>query len=234
MPGSGSRPICVPSCGGAQRHPLCDPDRRQPVTDPQPSASTSPVIIARFSEITLKGRNRPDFEKRMARNAVLHLAAHGPWRIRRERARLVVTGGEDAAIAVAILKGLPGIANVSVARRTSREPEALAEAACALTASVLAELPAPPGRSPAFRVEVARKDKRYPRQSMEIASDLGRAIQARYPQLKVDLTRPDFTESTTPCFSQYHHCSSQASIDGPHVDSNWSSASLSVISSTSV
>ena len=193
MPGSRSRPNCVPPCGGAQPHPLCDPERRQPVTDPQPSASTSPVIIARFSEITLKGRNRPDFEKRMARNAVLHLAAHGPWRIRRERARLVVTGGEDAAIAVAILKGLPGIANVSVARRTSREPEALAEAACALTASVLADLPAPAGRSPAFRVEVSRKDKRYPRQSMEIASDLGRAIQARYPQLKVDLTRPDFT-----------------------------------------
>ena len=118
------------------------------MTDPQPSASTSPLIIARFSEITLKGLNRPDFEKRMARNAVLHLAAHGPWRIRRERARLVATGGEDAAIAVAILKGLPGIANVSVARRTSREPEALASGRrpdCFL-----------PTKGPKYRIEAGR------------------------------------------------------------------------------
>ena len=129
----------------------------------------------------------------MERNARLHLAAHGPWRIRRERARLVVTGGEDAGMAVAILRELPGIANVSVTRPSPHDPQALAEAATTLTAGILDSQPMPKGRPPAFRVEVSRKDKRYPRNSMQVASDLGRAIQLRFPQLQVNLTQPDFT-----------------------------------------
>ena len=59
----------------------------QPMSDQPMPDQPSPLIIARFSEITLKGRNRSFFEKRMERNAALHLRAHGPWRIKRERAR---------------------------------------------------------------------------------------------------------------------------------------------------
>ncbi|MCZ6646287.1 MAG: tRNA 4-thiouridine(8) synthase ThiI [SAR324 cluster bacterium] len=153
----------------------------------------TPLIIARFSEITLKGRNRAFFEKRMERNAALHLRPHGPWRIRRERARLVVNGGEDVATAVAILRGLPGIANVSVTRPVSREPQQLEAAALDYTASLLAGTPHPEGRTPRFRVTVDRKDKRYPQSSMEVAAQLGHAILEQHPGLKVDLGRPDFT-----------------------------------------
>ena len=92
-------------------------------------AGPAKTIVARFSEITLKGRNRPSFEKRMERNAALHLAGHGKWKVRRSYARLTVSGEGDPATAVAILKGLPGVANVSLVRHISREPAALAEGA---------------------------------------------------------------------------------------------------------
>lgn len=163
------------------------------MTEASSSLPGAPLIVARFSEITLKGLNRPSFEKRMERNAALHLEPHGPWKIRRERARLVLSGGEDAATAVAILRGLPGIANVSLTHPVPREEAPLSEAALALTASILAHKPAPAGRPLTFRVEVERKDKRYPRQSMEVAAQLGTAILERFPALKVNLGAPDFT-----------------------------------------
>ena len=149
-------------------------------------------IVARFSEITLKGKNRSQFEKQMARNAQLHLRPHGTWKIRREHARLIVQGGEDPTLAVDILRGLPGIANVSLAHPVSREREALAEAACGLVEKLIAELPAMQ-RNPVFRVSVDRKDKRYPLTSTELERELGTAIQGRFPDLGVNLTAPDFS-----------------------------------------
>ena len=71
------------------------------------TTSNQPQIVGRFSEITLKGKNRSQFEKQIARNAKLHLKDHGPWQVRREHARLVITGGEDPVTAVDILRGLP-------------------------------------------------------------------------------------------------------------------------------
>ena len=155
-------------------------------------AGSEGMIVARFSEITLKGRNRSSFEKRMERNAVLHLKGHGDWRVRRTPARLVVGGDGDPETAVAILKGLPGIANVSCVRQVAREPESLVEAASALAAEVLARRPEPAGAPVTFRVTVDRKDKRYPETSIEVESRLGAAILARFPDLTVKLKNPDF------------------------------------------
>ncbi len=62
---------------------------------PEQLAEDAPIIVARFSEITLKGRNRSQFEKRMAENAVIHLKDHGQFRVKREPARLTVSGEED-------------------------------------------------------------------------------------------------------------------------------------------
>ena len=153
----------------------------------------APAIVARFSEITLKGRNRGFFARRMAQNAALHLREHGGFRLRRENARLVIEGEEGTDTAAKILSELPGIANVSLVHRVPRDLEALCEAALDFTAAALKRHP-PPGERPlAFRVEVDRKDKRYPVPSMEVAAKLGAAILKRFPTLKVNLTRPDFT-----------------------------------------
>jgi thiamine biosynthesis protein ThiI len=151
------------------------------------------MIVARFSEITLKGRNRASFERRMERNAVLHLNGHGDWRIKHMRARLVVSGDGDTATAAAIVRGLPGIANVSLVRAVPREPGPLTKAAVALVQQILARYPAPEAAPPSFKVEVARKDKRYPENSMQVESRLGAAIQERFPHLRVDLERPGIT-----------------------------------------
>jgi len=148
-------------------------------------------ILVRFSEITLKGKNRYLFEARMARNIGLHLEPHGKFSMSRGSARMTVGGAGDLELAASILKGLPGIANLSVTRPADREPERLAEAAVAFMEGLLADAEPRKGRPLAFRVEARRKDKRYPMRSMELAAFLGRKVLERFPQLVVDLTQPD-------------------------------------------
>jgi len=148
-------------------------------------------ILVRFSEITLKGKNRHRFEERMARNIGLHLKPHGKYRMHRSSARMTVGGEGDLDLAASILKGLPGVANVSMTRPAEREPEALAAAAIDFMETMLAATEPPTGRPLAFRIEAHRKDKRYPLRSMDLAAFLGRKVLERFPQLVVNLTVPD-------------------------------------------
>lgn len=148
-------------------------------------------ILVRFSEITLKGKNRYRFEERMARNIGLHLKPHGKYRMRRSSARMTVGGEGDLELAASILKGLPGVANVSMTRPAEREPEALAAAVVDYMETMLAEAEPRHGRPLAFRIEAHRKDKRYPLRSMDLAAFLGRKVLERFPQLVVDLTAAD-------------------------------------------
>jgi thiamine biosynthesis protein ThiI len=149
-----------------------------------------PRLIVRLSETTLKGRNRSTFEQRMANNAIAHLRPHGKYVVRRELARLTVNGGGDLALAAQILRGLPGVANLSLAHAVPSEIEALSAAAREFVGRLLAARP--PGERPVpFRVQVTRKDKSYPLRSQQVAARLGADLLAAFPALKVNLSHPE-------------------------------------------
>jgi tRNA uracil 4-sulfurtransferase len=150
-----------------------------------------PSILVRYSEITLKGKNRSRFEDRMAQNIGLHLKPHGKFRMARSHARMTVSGQGDLELAATILKGLPGVANLSVTRAVDRDPAVLAEAAVEYMAELLDGVEPQKGRPLAFRIESQRKDKSYPLRSMELDALLGKKVLDRFPHLAVDLTRPD-------------------------------------------
>ena len=147
------------------------------------------TLIVRYSEITLKGKNRHLFEKQMAENIRRHLKAYGPYPVEKQHARVLVDPSHDPQGALAILQGLPGVANVSLARRVPKEIEALEEAIAQLAADALARNHWSENGTP-FRIEASRKDKHYPIPSTELAARLGGAVLARFPQLKVNLTQP--------------------------------------------
>ena len=148
-------------------------------------------VVVRFSEITLKGKNRRWFETRMAQNIAQHLRPLGDYALNRQHARMEVAGGGDLPLAMDVVSGLPGVANVSLAVKVPREPAALAEACVAYVGKLLEARGDAEAKPPTFAVAVERKDKRYPLRSNEIASLLGQAIRDRYPRLVVNLTRPD-------------------------------------------
>jgi thiamine biosynthesis protein ThiI len=146
-------------------------------------------VVIRFSEITLKGGNRHLFERRMAENIARHLKAHGAYRLKRQHARMEINGGGDLGLAVRILKGLPGVANLSIAHSAPRELPALTQACVDFIAGMQER--AGGVRPCSFALDVQRKDKRYPLPSMEVATRVGQAVRDRFPQLTVNLTRPD-------------------------------------------
>ncbi|MDH4224739.1 MAG: tRNA 4-thiouridine(8) synthase ThiI [Deltaproteobacteria bacterium] len=150
-------------------------------------------LIVRVSEITLKGGNRAYFEKHLRKNLAAHLKPLGDFTLHQQSARMVVRGEGDGFQAEGLIAGLPGVANVSLARIVPREPEALEREAVAYMEELLAQTPLPADRPLAFRVEASRKDKRYPVTSPDLARRLGGALVEAFPRLKVNLTRPDIT-----------------------------------------
>ena len=159
-------------------------------------------LIVRFSEITLKGRNRAQFERQLLRNVSRHLETAGEFHVEQGAARLDISGSGDLATAVDVLRGVPGIANLSQVRHGSHDPQTLAARCVELVGDWLAERgisgngkggDAPAGMGLCFRVEVERKDKRYPVTSMALAAQLGQAVLDAYPALRVDLNHPDLT-----------------------------------------
>ena len=158
-------------------------------------AMTETSLLVRFSETTLKGRNRGAFERRMTENIAVHLKPHGKFRILRERARATIesgaNGGGDLRLAAAIVKGLPGVANLSLAQAAPRELEALTEAAMIYLDQMLLRPDLAGDRAVTFRVAASRKNKRYPLNSMELATHLGAAALERHPRLKVNLTHAE-------------------------------------------
>lgn len=154
------------------------------------------TLIVRFSETTLKGGNRSFFERRMAENIKLHLKPHGKFKMTREMARVTLqsaaeNGGGDLRRAAAIIRGLPGVANLSLAREVPNALPALTEAAMEYLDGMLSRPHLEGARPVAFRVEATRKDKHYPLKSMELAAHLGAAALARHSRLQVNLTRAE-------------------------------------------
>jgi thiamine biosynthesis protein ThiI len=149
------------------------------------------TLVIRFSEITLKGRNRHLFEGRMAKNIALHLRSQGEYKLTRQHARMEIAGPGELELAADIVGELPGVANVSIAHRVSREVPALAQACIEFVQRQLAHRADAELRPITFGMDVERKDKRYPIRSMDLAAQLGRAIQDHFPHLRVNLTEPD-------------------------------------------
>ncbi len=144
------------------------------------------VLLVRYGEIGLKGRNRPFFLQALIRN--LAAQAGRPLQIRHHFGRVLVQldGGEEEDDALTDrLRRTFGVVSVSPALRVPPRLDAITEAAAALAARALAQ------RAVAtFKVDARRADKRFPLSSVELNVAVGRHLQERLG-LRVDLAAPD-------------------------------------------
>jgi tRNA uracil 4-sulfurtransferase len=139
-------------------------------------------IVVHYQEIALKGKNRPWFLGRLARNLRRVLADLDVQEVRALMGRIEVVLGPTAAPEVvgARIRKTFGIANFSYARRTALDLESLAR-------EIIAALS---GRSCAsFRVSVRRADKRFPRTSPQVEREIGGRIKEAFGWT-VDLENP--------------------------------------------
>ncbi|HYY06873.1 MAG TPA: tRNA uracil 4-sulfurtransferase ThiI [Candidatus Limnocylindria bacterium] len=138
------------------------------------------IVVLRYHEIALKGRNRPFFVRRLVENVERATTGLPVGRVRRASARLLLPLADAAAWPVVRdrLARVFGIVNFALAhehRLATRGGDAAAEVAClgeAIVARLAAVVP------PSFRVRTKRSDKRFALTSPEVNALLGRMIQA--------------------------------------------------------
>lgn len=142
------------------------------------------VIIIRYSEIFLKGKNRGFFERALETN--VHRALKGyTYQFIKQSGRYFVRDFDGAQIDEIIekLQKVFGVHTLSVALETASDMDSLFEASKLLIRD-----------SGTFKVESHRGDKKYPLNSIEISKELGgRLLAYSKGKLSVDVHEPSFT-----------------------------------------
>jgi len=138
--------------------------------------TNEPVTLIHYGELSLKGRNRSLFEKKLKEN--IEKAAGG--KVRRFRGRFVLEGGTSEP-----LSRVFGIAWFAKAQRTDKD-------IAYITDKVLSLLKTQIEDKKSFGVFVRRSDKGFPLNSMQVGDKLGKEISDCYG-LKVNLSDPDLS-----------------------------------------
>ncbi|HCJ01618.1 MAG TPA: tRNA 4-thiouridine(8) synthase ThiI [Clostridiales bacterium] len=139
------------------------------------------VILLRFGEIYLKGKNRFSFEKQLLDN--IKYALRGiKFSLNRMHGRYLIENlaDEDVVEVETRVRRVFGLISYSVALKLPTDIEVLKK-------ECLAYLP----ENGTFRFTVNRADKKFPLNSQQIAMALGGAALTYAPKLKVDLFDPD-------------------------------------------
>ena len=141
------------------------------------------VIIIRYCEIYLKGKNRGYFEKVFMNNLEKSLSGIR-HEIRKPSGRYVVENfdAQDIGRILERLQCVFGVHSISVAYKVPAELSAIEEAALFV---------AP--KSGTFKVESNRADKRFPLNSMQLNAHIGGKILEAVPSLEVDVHAPEKT-----------------------------------------
>ena len=142
------------------------------------------VIIIRYSEIYLKGKNRGFFERAFETNLRRALDSFDAELVKNSGRYLVQNFPEyETEEIVEKLKKVVGLHTMSVAYETSSDMDTIFEAAKLVARS-----------EGTFKVESHRGDKKYPLTSVEISKTLG-GLLLDYAKgaLKVDVHKPSFT-----------------------------------------
>jgi len=148
------------------------------------------ALLVRYSEIGLKGGNRPLFEKALVENLRSAFAEFGPLHIQRLRGRMLVRGPVSAHDLARVAQRVFGVASVSPAQCLPRGLAGVKEVAVAQAKVALQEYLGRTDPIP-MKVEVRRADKSITTPSVEIAREIGAALLQLDSRFKVDLHNPE-------------------------------------------
>ncbi len=147
------------------------------------------VLIVRYSEIHLKGLNRPYFEKALV-NRISHAISDPDVTVDREQGRIFVNGVTDKNVYsyAERLRKVFGIHSVSPAVAVEKDWDAVVDGARKLLDRYLSTLP---GGVHTFKVFARRADKRFPYNSEMICRELGHQLLEAFSSLQVDVHHPE-------------------------------------------
>ena len=152
------------------------------------------LLILRFGELWLKGGNRQDFVRTLAkrlRHALKAAAPDAEVAVRHDRIEIRLGDGPWIG-ALEVARRTPGIARVVCAHHVARDVDAMKAMAPRLVQAALESPVHRDDASSTFRVMARRNDKRFEMGSPELGRVLGEAVLAEYP-MPVDLRRASLT-----------------------------------------
>ncbi|WP_348620106.1 tRNA uracil 4-sulfurtransferase ThiI [Paenibacillus polymyxa] len=144
------------------------------------------MLLLRFGEFILKGKNRTRFEKAVLNHVKLLLKPFPGASLRKEFGRIyVVLGGEPYKQIIQVLQKVFGITTISPVKMASVELGAIIETAVAL----MRELNVTEGTT--FKVNARRVWKEFAHSSQEMNHLIGSPILREFQALRVDVHQPD-------------------------------------------
>lgn len=146
-------------------------------------------FLIKYAEIGVKGKNRYIFEDRLCDQIRYALTrCEGEFEVTKTQGRIYVNALTDFDFDETVdnLKTVFGISAICPVVHVEDEGfEKLCEDVVAYMDSVY------PDKNITFKVEARRARKNYPKSSMEINCDLGEAVLKAFPEIRVDVHKPD-------------------------------------------
>lgn len=142
-------------------------------------------VLIRYGELALKGKNRKQFEEKLAENIKMHMQGLNIT-IKRTFGRMYLfLNGEDFQQVAEILKNIFGISSFSPAIKVALDIEEMKKASLQ---SLQAIKPVPR----TFKVSVKRVNKSFPKSSQEMNHVLGaHLLKSTNGSIQVDVHHPD-------------------------------------------
>lgn len=141
------------------------------------------ILLVRYGEISLKGRNRRMFENILLNNVKTALEGVSIKDITRTFGRIYIETDEWEAAAERLQKVF-GIVSLSPVLRTDLDLDSIKDAAVRVMADT---------DTVTFKVETRRPNKNFPMQSPEVSRAIGGHVLRNLSHLKVDVHQPDVT-----------------------------------------
>jgi len=146
------------------------------------------VIVIRYGEIMLKGKNKRFFEDKLVSQVRHALSDLGKLRVYKAHSRIYIdVEGYNVNEITDRTKRVFGIVSLSVAKRFEVDMDKIKEVALQELKDRMAEN----GNIKTFKVESKRGDKRFPMQSLEISREIGAHLLQNVDDISVDVHNPD-------------------------------------------
>lgn len=146
-------------------------------------------FLIKYAEIGVKGKNRYIFEDRLCDQIRYALErCEGEFEVTKTQGRIYVNAltEYDFDETVENLKTVFGIWGICPVVKLEDEGfEKLAEEVTAYVDKVY------PDKNFTFKVDTRRARKNYPKESMEVNADIGEVLLKAFPEMKVDVRKPD-------------------------------------------
>ncbi|EGO2573946.1 tRNA 4-thiouridine(8) synthase ThiI [Enterococcus faecalis] len=142
-------------------------------------------IMARYGELSTKGKNRKTFIMQLAQNVKRALADFPALKIHADRDRMhILLNGEDSEEVIPKLSKVFGIQNFSPSIRIEKEMPAIR----AMVQEVVREVYTP-GKT--FKITAKRSDHSFELDSNGLNQELGGAVIEAIPEIQVQMKKPD-------------------------------------------